>query len=45
MVAGVIAAAVAGNAGPQALVPEEIVTVPVSVVVGAIGGVVGFVTN
>ena len=45
MVAGVIAAAVAGNAGPQAFVPEEIVTVPVSVVVGAIGGVVGFVTN
>jgi len=41
----VIAAAVAGNAGPQALVPEEIVTVPASAVVGAIVGVVGFVTN
>ena len=45
MVAGAIAAAVAGNAGPQALVPEEIVTVPASAVVGAIVGVVGFVTN
>lgn len=45
MVAGVIAAAVASNAGPQALVPEEIVTVPASAIVGAIVGVVGFVTN
>lgn len=45
IVAGTIAAVVAGNAGPQALVPEEIVTVPASAVVGAIVGVVGFVTN
>ncbi len=29
----------------QALVPEEIVTVPASAVVGAIVGVVGFVTD
>ena len=45
IVAGTIAAVVAGNAGPQALVPEEIVTVPASAIVGAIVGVVGFVTN
>ena len=31
--------------GRQALVPEEIVTVPASAVVGSIVGVVGFVTN
>lgn len=45
IVAGTIAAVVAGNAGLQALVPEEIVTVPASAIVGAIVGVVGFVTN
>ena len=45
MVAGAVAAAVVGNAGPQVAVPEEIVTVPASALVGGIVGAIGFLVN
>ncbi len=41
--ASIVAVVIAGNAGPQALVPEEIITVPIAAIVGGIIGAIEFI--
>ena len=42
--AGVAGAIVIGNLGPQAIVPEEIVTVPVGAIGGMVVGALSYLT-